>query len=250
MRIVSLCPSLTELVFALGCGDQLVGRTRFCVRPAGAVDEVERVGGTKNPRVERIVALAPDLVLLNEEENRIEDADALRSAGLRCHASMPRGVADAAAVVRSIGMVLEREGAAERIAGDIEMRHARILAVTAGLPPVPFAYLIWRGPYMVVGGDTYVSAILTDAGGRNVFAGGERYPSITSKGLRAADPELVLLSSEPFPFTEMHRRELAAETGMPDTRFQLVDGELLSWHGPRTAEGLEYAHNLMRSAEK
>jgi ABC-type hemin transport system substrate-binding protein len=101
---------------------------------------------------------------------------------------------------------------------------------------------------MVVGGDTYVSALLTDAGGRNVLAGGERYPSITPEGLRAADPELVLLSSEPFPFSARHREELAAETGMPITRFRLVDGELLSWHGPRTAEGLEYAHQLMRDA--
>ena len=250
MRIVSLCPSLTELVFELGCGEQLVGRTRFCVRPAGAVDVVERVGGTKNPKIERIVALSPDLVLLNEEENRIEDADALRSAGLRCHTSMPRGVADAAAAVRSIGMTLGREVEADRIARNIETSHARIREATDGLPPVPFAYLIWRDPYMVVGGDTYVSALLTDAGGKNVFTGGERYPSITPEALRAADPELVLLSSEPFPFSARHREELAAETGMAITRFRLVDGELLSWHGPRTADGLEYAHSLMRDGEK
>jgi ABC-type Fe3+-hydroxamate transport system substrate-binding protein len=245
MRIVSLCPSLTELVFELGCGEQLVGRTRFCVRPTGAVDEVERVGGTKNPKIDRIVALAPDLVLLNEEENRIEDADALRSAGLRCHTSMPRGVADVAAAVRSIGMTLGREERAERIARDIETSHAHVRAATDGLPLVPFAYLIWRDPYMVVGGDTYVSALLTDAGGRNVFAAGDRYPSVTVEELRLADPSLVLLSSEPYPFTARHREELAAETGMPITRFRLVDGELLSWHGPRTAEGLEYGHEIM-----
>lgn len=246
MRIVSLCPSLTELVFELGCGEQLVGRTRFCVRPTGAVDVVERVGGTKNPRIERILALAPDLVLMNEEENRVEDADALRSAGLHCHTSMPRGVADTAATVRSIGMTLGREEAAEQIARDIETRHARVRAATAGLAPVPFAYLIWRGPYMVAGGDTYVSALLCDAGGSNVFAGGERYPSATAEELRLADPSLVLLSSEPFPFAARHREELAAETGMPITRFRLVDGELLSWHGPRTAEGLEYAQDMLR----
>lgn len=246
MRIVSLCPSLTELVFELGCGEQLVGRTRFCVRPTGAVDEVERVGGTKNPKIERIVALAPDLVLLNEEENRAEDADALRSAGLRCHTSMPRTVAEVAAAVRSIGTTLGRREEADRIARNIEASHDRVRAATYGLPPVPFAYLIWRDPYMVVGGDTYVSALLTDAGGKNVFTGGERYPSITLEGLLGADPQLVLLSSEPFPFTEKHRGELAAETGMPMTRFRLVDGELLSWHGPRTAAGLEYANKLLR----
>lgn len=248
MRVVSLCPSLTELVFALGCGEQLVGRTRFCVQPAGAVDAIEKVGGTKNPKIERIVALAPDLVLMNEEENRVEDVDALRSAGLQCHTSMPRGVADAAATVRSIGATLKRADAAERIARDMETRHARVRAATAGRSPVTFAYLIWRNPYMVVGGDTYVSALLSDAGGLNVFAGAGRYPSVRPDELRTADPSLVLLSSEPFPFTAQHGDELAAETGLPVTRFQLVDGELLSWHGPRTAAGLEYAHHMMREA--
>ncbi|HUF29352.1 MAG TPA: cobalamin-binding protein [Gemmatimonadaceae bacterium] len=250
MRVVSLCPSLTELVFALGCGDQLVGRTRFCVHPAGAIDAVEKVGGTKNPRIERIVALAPDLVLMNEEENRVEDADALRSAGLHCHTSMPRGVADTAATVRSVGVTLGREDEAERIAREMEARHAQVRAATKGRPPVPFAYLIWRKPYMVAGGDTYVSALLSDAGGRNVFAGGERYPSVTADELGTADPSLLLLSSEPFPFSERNSEELAAETGIPVSHHRLVDGELLSWHGPRTAAGLEYAHDLLRGARR
>src|SRR5688500_9012865 len=103
MRIVSLCPSLTELVFDLGLGDQLVGRTKFCVHPEGFVDAIEKVGGTKNPKVERIIELAPDLVLLNEEENRREDADLLAAAGIRCHVSFPKDSADTAAMVRSIG---------------------------------------------------------------------------------------------------------------------------------------------------
>src|SRR5688500_19446997 len=107
MRIVSLCPSLTELVFDLGRGDELVGRTKFCVHPADGVARVESVGGTKNPKVERIVALAPDLVLLNEEENRREDAEALRAAGLRLHTSMPRDAAGTAPMVRSIAAALD-----------------------------------------------------------------------------------------------------------------------------------------------
>src|SRR5688500_13950351 len=101
MRIVSLCPSLTELVFDLGRGEELVGRTKFCIHPADRVGAVESVGGTKNPKVERIVALAPDLVLLNEEENRREDAEALEAAGISCHTSFPRDADGTARMVRS-----------------------------------------------------------------------------------------------------------------------------------------------------
>ena len=108
MRLVSLCPSLTELVFDLGLGGDLVGRTKFCIHPADGVAAVERVGGTKNPKVARIIELAPDLVLLNAEENRREDADALVRAGLRVHVSMPRDAAETAAMVRSIAGALGR----------------------------------------------------------------------------------------------------------------------------------------------
>src|ERR687895_2897041 len=126
MRIVSLCPSLTELVFDLGRGEELVGRTKFCVHPIGRVERIESVGGTKNPKIARIVELAPDLVLMNEEENRREDAQALAAAGVRCHVSFPRDVDDTARMVRDIGAVLERPDDAERIASDIERRAAHV----------------------------------------------------------------------------------------------------------------------------
>lgn len=248
MRIVSLCPSLTELVFELGCGGQLVGRSKFCIRPTGAVDGVEKVGGTKNPKVERIIALAPDLVLLNEEENRLEDAEALRRAGLRCHTSMPRTVLDSVAVIRSVGSAVDRLAAAEALAAAIEARRSAVRSAIAGRRPVSFAYLIWRRPYMTVNGDTYVSALLTEAGGRNVFARHrDRYPAITPDELRTAAPDLVLLSSEPFPFEAGHVAELNDAAGVGAARVKLVDGELLSWHGPRTADGLEYGAELLGS---
>ncbi|MGI9037665.1 MAG: helical backbone metal receptor [Gemmatimonadota bacterium] len=247
MRIVSLCPSLTELVFDLGLGDDLVGRTKFCVHPADRVGDVEKVGGTKNPKVERIVELAPDLVLLNEEENRIEDAEALRAAGLRCHTSMPMTVDATAAMVRSIGAAVDRTDAAEDIAADIERRAGRVREAAAGRAPVRFAYLIWRDPIMAVSDDTFVSALLEMAGGVNVLAGaGERYPTIASEALGAADPDIVLLSSEPFPFREEHRDELVAATGLPAERFRFADGELLSWHGSRTPAGIDYAEKVVR----
>jgi ABC-type Fe3+-hydroxamate transport system substrate-binding protein len=249
MRVVSLCPSLTELVFDLGRGDDLVGRTKFCVHPARRVKRVESVGGTKNPKIARIVELAPDLVLLNEEENRREDAEALLAAGVRCHVSFPRDMGETAQMVRDIGAVLERPVEAERIAADIERRAARVRERARQAPPVRYAYLIWRNPWMVAGGDTFVTAMLALPGGANVFADhAERYPTVTPQDLTVADPDVVLLSSEPFPFKEKHADELAVATGLPRERMQLVDGEYLTWHGSRTPDGVDYAERVIARA--
>ncbi|HEY0780312.1 MAG TPA: helical backbone metal receptor [Gemmatirosa sp.] len=253
MRVVSLCPSLTELVFDLGRGDALVGRTKFCVHPADRVTSVEALGGTKNPRLDRIVALRPDLVLLNEEENRREDADALAAAGVPLHVSFPRDAPETATMVRSIGEALDASAEAARIAEEIEARTARVRTGAAaraagGEPPVRWAYLIWRRPWMAAGGDTFVSALLNQAGGTNALGtAGARYPEVTADALRAADPDVVFLSSEPFPFAERHAEELAAETGLPRERFRFADGELLSWHGSRTVSGVDYADALLES---
>ncbi len=246
MRIVSLCPSLTELVFDLGRGADLVGRTKFCVHPTGLVDRVPSMGGTKSPKIDRIVAARPDVVLLNSEENRREDAEALAAAGIHLHVSLPRDAAETAGMVRDIGRVLERSDEAERIAADIETRSARVREAARQRPPVRFAYIIWRDPYMAVNDDTFVSALLAQAGGENVLAGNPiRYPTVTAEELAAADPGLVLLSSEPFPFKASHADELAAITGLPRERFLLVDGELLSWHGSRTPAGVDYAEKVL-----
>ncbi|MFN0006632.1 MAG: helical backbone metal receptor [Planctomycetota bacterium] len=249
MRIVSLCPSLTELVFDLGRGEDLVGITDYCVHPSDRVGAIEKVGGTKTPKVERIVSLSPDLVLLNEEENRREDAEALARAGVRCHASFPRDVQGTADMVRSIGEALSRSEAAESIARDIEGRAARVRRGAEEKREVSFAYLIWRKPWMAVNRDTFAHALLVQAGGRNVFADlSDRYPEITVEDLAHAAPDLVLLGSEPFPFEEKHIDELAEATRLPRERFALADGEYLSWHGSRTPAGIDYAERMIDAA--
>ena len=251
MRIVSLCPSLTELVFDLGRGGELVGITDYCVHPADRVGAIEKVGGTKTPKIDRIVELRPDLVLLNEEENRAEDAEALARARVRCHASFPRDVQGTADMVRSIGEALERGAEAERIAQDIETRAARVRKDAAGKREVPFAYLIWRKPWMAVNRDTFAHALLALAGGRNVFADlPDRYPEIDFAGLERASPEIVLLGTEPFPFENKHVDELALATGFPKSRFRVADGEYLSWHGSRTPDGIDYAARLVATARE
>lgn len=249
MRIVSLCPSLTELVFDLGLGNSLVGRTKFCVHPSGLVDAVEKVGGTKNPKIARIVELAPDIVLLNEEENRLEDAKALEAAGIICHTSMPRSIDETAATVRSIGAALGTTPAAEQIAREIEIRGAEVAEQTRGRDTVRYAYMIWREPWMTVNADTFVAALLRNAGGVNVFGDmNERYPTVTLEQLRERAPDAVLLSTEPFPFAERHIDEVAAQTGLTRERIMIVDGELLSWHGSRTPRGIVYARDTLDAA--
>ncbi len=251
MRHVSLCPSLTELVFDLGRGEELVGITEYCVHPADRVGAVEKVGGTKTPDVERIVALAPDLVLLNEEENRLEDAEALAAAGLRCHVSFPKDSLETAGMVREIGAELDARCEAERIAQDIERRTRAVREAARGLSEVSWVYLIWRKPWMSVNRDTFAHALLSQAGGRNVFAErAERYPEITTRDLTDARPDLVLLCTEPYSFEHKHIDELCSATGLARERFVLADGEYLSWHGSRTPAGIDYAESLIRAARE
>lgn len=251
MKLVSLCPSLTELAFALERGGDLVGVTRFCVHPADGVRALEKVGGTKDPDVARIVALAPDLVLMNREENRVEDAAALRAAGLRVHDSMPRTLAETAEMVRSIGAAVGRAERGEELAREIERRAERVRARAAGRPRVRFAYLIWRKPWMSVNSDTFAHALLELAGGENVFgARPVRYPEVTAEALAESAPEVVLLSTEPFPFEAKHADELAHLSGLARARFALADGEYLSWHGARTPDGIDYAAGLIEAARR
>lgn len=251
MRIVSLCPSLTELVFALDRGADLIGITDYCVHPADGVAGVERVGGTKTPAVDRIIELAPDLVLLNDEENRIEDARALQGAGLDCLSSLPKNPVETAAMVRSIGHAVERHRLAAEIASDIERRARRVEDATRENPPVRFTYLIWRKPWMTVNGDTFADSLLTLAGGVNVFASHpDRYPRLTPSELKDARSDVLLLASEPFPFTTFHADELSELTGIEPHRIHCVDGEYLSWYGSRTPDGIDYAECVVENARK
>ena len=246
MRIVSLCPSLTELVFDLGLGDSLVGVTKSCVHPAEGVRRIEKVGGTKTPNVDHIAELQPDLVLLNEEENRLEDAEALLAAGILCHVSFPKTAIQTAAMVRSIGEAAARPEEAERIAQAIEEAARRAREASEGLPRLRYAYLIWREPLMSVSGDTFISDLLCLAGGENAFADRpKRYPVVEAEELAAAGLHAVLLSTEPFPFQEKHMDEISRATGLAPEIFHIVDGEMLSWHGSRTPAGIDYASQVI-----
>jgi ABC-type Fe3+-hydroxamate transport system substrate-binding protein len=249
-RIVSLVPSLTETLFRIGCGDQLVGVTRYCTEPAGMVERVERVGGTKNPDVARICALAPDFVLVNAEENRKADADALEGAGLRLFVTFPRLVRDMSQLLRNLGTLTGAAEPADRLADELcdTLEH---------LPPAtdrgPRVFCpIWKNPWMSFNQETFAHDMLWIAGGRNVCADRpERYCTVTLDEVAAAKPDVILLPDEPYVFRSRDLaalRELEATPAWQAQRVHFIDGKALSWYGPRTAPGLRYLRAILSRA--
>jgi len=242
MRIVSLCPSTTESLVALGLGGSLVGVTRYCVHPREALQGVARVGGTKNPDLAAIAALEPDLVLCNAEENR--EADVVELARRhRVDVSHPTRVADVPPLLRRLGALTGSEVAAEGWASAVEER----LGAARAARPVPFAYLIWKGPWMAAASGTYVSDLLETFGGVNVFPGASGpWPRTDEGELASLAPELVVLPDEPYPFREPERDHWAGL--LPGARVVLVPGDDFCWHGVRTLRGLDAAKALLSRA--
>jgi ABC-type Fe3+-hydroxamate transport system substrate-binding protein len=243
-RIVSLCPSITETLVAIGGLRRLVAATRFCVKPEGLLWGLPRIGGTKNPDIARILDLSPDLVFANEEENRLEDVLALRAAGVEVDVSFPRTVAEVAPAIRSWGKRLGEEEQADALAGRIEAELAA-LDETPAPGTFRYAYWIWRNPWMTVSDDTYVADLLRRAGGVNVYGNErERYPTTAPEEAIERGAAVHLFPSEPYPFREeKHAGEVARLFGKPSRRL-FVAGDDLCWHGARTLDGLRASRRL------
>ena len=239
MRIVSLCPSITESLVALGLGGSLAGVTRYCVHPREALVGIPRVGGTKNPDFEAIAALEPDLVFCNAEENRDADVAEL-SKGYQVDVSHPARVADVPPLLRHLGDLTGAGDVAEEWAVAVE---EKLSAARAGRP-VRFAYLIWKGPWMAAAAGTYISDLLETFGGVNAFpAAGGPWPKTDEEQLAALAPELLVLPDEPFPFGDADREHWQGI--LPSARVALVPGEDFCWHGVRTLRGLDAAGALL-----
>ncbi len=236
-RVVSLVPSVTETLAVLGAADRVVGCTRWCVRPQPWVRSVPVVGGTKDPDIDAIAALRPDLIVVNEEENRREHFAVLaRLAPL--HVAFPRDVDGALRDILDLARVLDVLPAGAALEARIA---AQRVALRAAARPFRFAYPVWRAPWRLAGPDTFVSALLSEAGGVNVApAGPGRYPPAGPRELADAQPDVVLLPSEPYDFRAGH----VAELGPLHPRARLVDGQLLCWHGARLEAGLAYLRGL------
>jgi ABC-type Fe3+-hydroxamate transport system substrate-binding protein len=242
-RIVSLIPSVTELLFALGLEERIAGVTIFCSEPRDRVSKKAKVGREKDPDPARIQALAPDLVIANIEENRRDVVDALRAAGVPVWVTFPRTVAQGIALVRELGDLTDTAPVARALAESLEAAHVRVTARIGGRARTRVFCPIWRGPYMTINGDTYVNDVLWTCGGENVFArSADRYPTITLEDIRAAGPDVILLPDEPYRFRAAHLADFTPLTDVPAVRtgrIHLVDGKLLSWYGPRIGEALD-----------
>lgn len=239
-RIVSLVPSLTELLFTLGAGNRIVGVTRFCEQPAAAVAPLPKVGGTKNPDVNQILSLRPDLVIANAEENRHADVARLRAAGVRVFVTYPRRVAAVPALIRNLGRLCGCSARAERMASELEQELA------GETPPARRRVFcpIWKNPWMSMNADTYAHDLLDRCGGENICGSQQqRYPVVSLEEVAALDPEVVLLPDEPYRFSRRDRADLAPLSGTAAVRsgaVYFIDGKALTWFGPRTRFALRY----------
>jgi ABC-type Fe3+-hydroxamate transport system substrate-binding protein len=249
-RIVSLVPSLTEALFSLGLGERVVGVTDWCVHPADRVAALPRVGGTKNPSIEQIAALAPDLVIANREENRPRAIEALREAGIDVWVTYPRTVREGAELFRQLAGLGAAREVIDSVVQPVEeaLRRAEETRPARG---VPVFCPIWKTPWMVFGGDTYASNLLELCGGANVFAdrGDRRYPIIEPSEIVDAAPEVILLPDEPYNFGPRDAFELS-ELPVPaarDHRIHLIDGTLVSWYGPRIGRAIPALRGLIIS---
>lgn len=231
-RIISLVPSLTELLIDLGLKDQLIGRTRFCVHPEDEVQDIEIVGGTKNPKLEKIIELEPDFILANKEENRKEDIEVLQ-AYTHVEVTDIESVEDALLEISSLGITLGVNGEARKLVS----RTTDLLSEIPSERSLSVAYFIWKDPWMTVGKDTYIHHVLKRYHLRNVFGNQIRYPKTTLKELASKNPDLILLSSEPYPFKEKHIQEI--KEACPVAKIELVNGEWFSWYGSRMVKAFK-----------
>lgn len=245
-RIVSLVPSITELLFALGLDQQIVGRTGFCVHPCERVRHVPKVGGTKAVKLEAVRALRPTHVIVNIDENERDTVDQLRLFVPHIVVTHPQAPRDNLALYALLGAIFERDEAAQRLSDALEARLSEAEAVALTLPAARVLYVIWREPWMTVAQDTYISAMLrlvnwhTMPAVQGGPAGAARYPTFDFDAPWLAEVEHVLLSSEPYRFTEAHRDALAADPRLAGKRIALIDGEQVSWYGSRAIEGVAY----------
>jgi ABC-type Fe3+-hydroxamate transport system substrate-binding protein len=245
-RVVSLVPSLTESVVFLGAGQRLVGRTRYCVEPAGALAHVPTLGGTKDPAVDAIVALRPDLVLVSAEENRIEDVERLSSAGLRIENYHPRSVEDAAVAMLRLGESLGEAEPAMELAESCR-RAAALVRDGLERSRVRTFCPVWRRPWMSFGKAVYVADLLRTVGCENVFDDGESdWFEVSLEEVVERRPALILLPDEPYAFSPAHADELR-RAGL-ELPIVFIDGKDLSWYGPRLPGALQRLAGLVAGA--
>jgi ABC-type Fe3+-hydroxamate transport system substrate-binding protein len=244
-RIVCLVPSITELLCDLGLAGRLVGRTGFCVHPRELVRDIPKVGGTKSVKVDKIRALAPTHVVVNIDENEKRTVEQIAEFVPNIVVTHPNAPRDNLALARLMGGIFGAQPAAERWCAAFEDEYAALQAEGKGLPRTVL-YCIWQNPWMTVSQETYIASMLAELGWRVPVLGPERYPRFAWNDALVDGLDAVLLSTEPYRFTEAHADALEKQIGIP---VFLVDGEMMSWYGSRALAGLRYLRKVRAMVE-
>lgn len=229
-RIVSLVPSQTELLHYLQLETETIGITKFCIHPTEWFRNKTRIGGTKSVDIEKIMSLKPDLIIANKEENVKEQVEML-AADFPVWVTDVNNISDAYQMIYDIGRLTRKENESANLVDLIKSKFDSVIQISNINKSIPTTYLIWKDPFMTIGGDTFISNMLETAGFNNIFSDQTRYPEITMAQLKVMNCELVLLSSEPYPFKQKHMDELQEQ--LPGIKVILVDGEMFSWYGSR-----------------
>lgn len=249
VRIVSLVPSITELLFSLGLQENLVGRTGFCIHPKGLVRRVSKVGGTKTVDVAKVRKLGATHLVVNIDENPRPVVEELASFVPHVIVTHPIDPEDNVGLYRLLGGIFGRESRAEELAAEFQRELALTLDATSDLEREKVLYLIWKSPWMTVSRDTYISRMLDLVGWDTVpEQAHSRYPSVELSARTLLDVKVVLLSTEPYSFVDRHLAEIAAEfPPQAHPQVALIDGGMTSWYGSRAIEGLRYLRELRRA---
>lgn len=239
-RIVSLVPSQTELLFDLGLENEVVGITKFCIHPDSWFRSKTRVGGTKTVNIDKVKSLKPDLIIANKEENTQSDIESLIDMA-PVWISDIHNLDEALEMIRCIG---EITGTTEKAAEIINFTKQGFANISKAESSKKVLYLIWEKPIMSIGSDTFIHDMLTKIGWENVLSNETRYPEITDEDIKMFNPDLIILSSEPFPYKEKHiwrYKELC-----PNAEVKLLDGEFFSWYGSRMMKAPEYFNSILK----
>ena len=236
-RIISIVPSITELLADLNLDERVVGITKFCVHPNHWFTQKPRMGGTKNVNISKIQQLQPDLIIANKEENVREQIEELEKIS-PVFTTIVDSVAAAVKMIRDVGNLTDKSKKANEIAQSILASFDNISIQSHKMA----LYLIWKDPYMAAGVDTFISDMMRYAGYKNVLYNMKRYPVLTEHQIKELKPEVIFLSSEPYPFKEKHIQELS--TICPDATIKLVDGEMFSWYGSRMVYSSQYFKSI------
>lgn len=241
-RIISLCPSITETLIDLGLEDRVVGRTHFCIHPKEQVKNIRAVGGTKKIKYERVDDLQPDLIISEKEENTQEMVDELAQK-YPVYVTDVTDLSSSLRMIRDLGII---SGAATKAEGLAEQVRQAFAAIRPNAKSQSVLYFIWRKPFMLAGTNTFIHSILDLLGFNNMATSlSGRYPEIKPEQMKELNPEVVLLSSEPYPFEDKHLQEI--KDILPEAQIHLVDGEMFTWYGSHMLQSPGYLNALTQA---